>query len=599
HHHHLRHEQHLRAELAGNSGNRQPPAPAVTSSSSGSSSSLRQAELEQLAMLPGPGQQHHLRHHNRHHAAWEQRVFPALRHQQHRMAPATTTSTTTMATPTASVTDAPPMRVAANLSSASSRYFDRDGIYPAWTQPRSTHAPNWQQLVDSDESDDDEDDADYEDDVDSGAASELAKQMPRYSLFSQKLPEISSDDQDYDVYDQSDVESVTHGNDDNNNNNNRHPSISTGHSKAAAKRNIFDWLFKRDKEKVQPHAQSRLQQQQQHQHQQQVKVQPKAHSSTERPNSLLDDNFPDEEDSNNNNNDEEDSSEAFSNEQWNKIEHEHHLRQQKHQKELQALRESSRYSPLIRGAVGRAAIDNEDPHNNYSPNYIPGVLTHQKVERLGNSEAVLKTRRPYEKSHVAEAKAHLHEVMKSRCQKPQERCIRIDSDPSKIYMPHCTILHRCAEDSGCCPDRTEICAPKTIRDVELKFIVKSPKNHHSTPETLTLANHTECHCVERSSYGMEGMTFGGGVRQSTIFSCNCPRFFEKILQNDGQCRCDCSSSNYDCDFLKRGSEHFSMSDRKCIQQGRCKQPTCQFGRYMEKLGRCPNENEQVHQHQPN
>lgn len=37
--------------------------------------------------------------------------------------------------------------------------------------------------------------------------------------------------------------------------------------------------------------------------------------------------------------------------------------------------------------------------NNYSPNYIPGTLTHQKVERLGNSEAVLKSRRPYEKSH--------------------------------------------------------------------------------------------------------------------------------------------------------------------------------------------------------
>lgn len=36
---------------------------------------------------------------------------------------------------------------------------------------------------------------------------------------------------------------------------------------------------------------------------------------------------------------------------------------------------------------------------NYSPNYIPGSLTHQKIERLGTSEAVLKTRRPYERNH--------------------------------------------------------------------------------------------------------------------------------------------------------------------------------------------------------
>lgn len=365
HHHHLRHEQHLRAELAGNGngnlngGNRQPPPPSPPSAA-------RQAELEQLAMLPGPGQQHHLRHHNRHHAAWEQRVFPALRHQQHRMSPAmiSSTSTPTPSTTAASfvsTTDTPVMRAGSNVSSASSRYFDRDGIYPSWMQPRSTRAPNWQQLPESDESDDEDDDDDdenYEDDADDIAAAELAKQMPRYSLFSQKMPEISSNQEDYDAYDQSDVESVSSSSGGSSNNGNRHPSVASGHSKAAAKRNIFDWLFKRDKEKVQPvHVVQQPKEQQQHQQlrlqPQPVKAQAKPRVATEKPNSLSDDGFPDEQQDNDN------SFEGFSNERWNKIQHEHHLKQQKHQKELQALRESNRNVPLIRGAVGRGAIDNE------------------------------------------------------------------------------------------------------------------------------------------------------------------------------------------------------------------------------------------------
>lgn len=133
---------------------------------------------------------------------------------------------------------------------------------------------------------------------------------------------------------------------------------------------------------------------------------------------------------------------------------------------------------------------------NYSPNYIPGALTHQKIERLGTSDAVLKSRRAYDRNHgkletvpvdnyryrflihivlisVALATAHLHRVMNSRCQVPQPRCVRTDTDPSKIYSPHCTILHRCAEDTGCCHELTQICAPKTQQDVDLPFLVST------------------------------------------------------------------------------------------------------------------------------
>lgn len=568
-HHHLRHEQHLRAELAGgnnnNNGNRQPPTVVKQPT---------QLELEQLAMLPGPGQQHHLRHHNRHHAAWAQRVF---RHQQHRSpAAASTTPTTTTVRPESStsismsmVTDAPLSHSLGN----SSRYFDRDGIYASWMQPRSTLAPNWQQLEDSyedddNDEDDDDDDEDYEDDVDVAAAAELAKQMPRYSLFSQKLPTISSNEQDYDAYDQMDLESTS------NNNNNKHPSVSSGHAKGASKRNVFDWLFKRDKEKGQMNSQSHA----------------KVDTTTEKPKSFLDDSLADEEDN-------EDPIAAFSNEQWNKIEHEHHLKQQKHQKELQALREKNRNAPLIRGGLRRGGIDNEDADNNYSRNYIPGKLTDLKNNQLGTAEAVLKTRRKHGPSH-AEVNAHWKKVIKeSTCRVPQLRCVRVESDTSKQYAPHCIQLHRCAEDSGCCHSRHEICAPKEIHKVELPFHVLGTNSRKSEPVNLTFDNHTECHCIERINYNADVAklveTELAEVKEDTILNCKCPGLFEKIIQNDGTCRCDCSSSNFHCEFRKRGKEHFFMDERRCINQGVCKPPTCLYGPYIKKEGRCPNQHEQL------
>ncbi|XP_034099376.1 probable WRKY transcription factor protein 1 isoform X1 [Drosophila albomicans] len=586
-HHHLRHEQHLRAELAGSVGNRQPPSAA-------------KLELEQLAMLPGPGQQHHLRHHNRHHAAWEQRVFPALRHQQQQQQLQQQHRTTIApATYSRVVTDAPPAHSFSN--SSGTRYFDRDGIYAAWMQPRATRAPNWQQLEESYEDGDDDDeydedeDEDYDEDADDAATAELAKQMPRYSLFSQKLPSISSNEEDYDAYDQTvDVEV------DKNTNNNKHPSVANGHAKAAAKRNVFDWLFKRDKEKVKPQPQS-------------PPVKP---STTEKPKSFLDDNLNDDGDDGDN----DEAIDAFSNEQWNKLEHEHkiqhehYMNKQKHQKEIEALRARNRNTPLIRrGSMRRGGgIDNEakaaegllllsdtnnnghnaNADNNYSHNYIPGKLTELKNKQLGNPKAVSNSRRGHNPdSELAEK--HYRTVMEeAMCHEPQMRCMRVERDPSKIYRPHCTKLFRCSEDSGCCRSRSEICAPKEYHEVELTFYVSTVGSRKSTTEKLSFVNHTKCHCIERTNFYNGALSNVGEMQQAAILNCNCPKLFEKIIQNDGKCRCDCTSSSNHCAYLKTGIEHFSMKDRKCIHQGICKAPTCQYGNYMEKHGRCPNENEQ-------
>lgn len=107
----------------------------------------------------------------------------------------------------------------------------------------------------------------------------------------------------------------------------------------------------------------------------------------------------------------------------------------------------------------------------------------------------------------------------------------------------------------------------------LQFQVISLNETQGSIEKLTFVNHTECHCVERSKqrapeYGtsMAKELLNNNqipyLRRSSILNCNCPNLFEKILQEDGYCRCDCSSGNMGCDWLKRGMEHFSMNDRK-------------------------------------
>lgn len=79
-------------------------------------------------------------------------------------------------------------------------------------------------------------------------------------------------------------------------------------------------------------------------------------------------------------------------------------------------------------------------------------------------------------------------------------------------------------------------------------------------EKQTFINHTDCHCVDKVSHARSMAP--EPMRQATVISCTCPKLFEKVLQENGECRCDCSSGNYGCDWMKKGKEHFSMDDRK-------------------------------------
>ncbi|XP_029159425.1 uncharacterized protein DDB_G0283697-like [Nylanderia fulva] len=60
------------------------------------------------------------------------------------------------------------------------------------------------------------------------------------------------------------------------------------------------------------------------------------------------------------------------------------------------------------------------------------------------------------------------------CQWPRARLIPVREvypNPSTTYHPHCVILHRCSDDTGCCTSEALTCVPKHSHPVELFFYV--------------------------------------------------------------------------------------------------------------------------------
>lgn len=82
-----------------------------------------------------------------------------------------------------------------------------------------------------------------------------------------------------------------------------------------------------------------------------------------------------------------------------------------------------------------------------------------------------------------------------------------------------------------------------------------------TIEKRTFVNHTECFCDNKVNAKLL-LRAEPIIRRATSASCLCTKAFEQVLEEDGTCRCDCSSSNFSCDWKKKGREHFSIEDRK-------------------------------------
>ncbi|KAJ9595361.1 hypothetical protein L9F63_027254 [Diploptera punctata] len=73
-------------------------------------------------------------------------------------------------------------------------------------------------------------------------------------------------------------------------------------------------------------------------------------------------------------------------------------------------------------------------------------------------------------------------------------------------------------------------------------------------------------------------------------SCRCTSQFSS-RHADGSCICECFDKQRDCLRLKRGKDFLTHEDRMCILRGDCMSPSCEFGSYLRKQGRCPRKRE--------
>lgn len=80
-------------------------------------------------------------------------------------------------------------------------------------------------------------------------------------------------------------------------------------------------------------------------------------------------------------------------------------------------------------------------------------------------------------AEIREALQHAIKVSREgSCQWPRPRVIPVRDvypSPSTTYVPHCAILHRCSDDTGCCRSEALTCVPKHSHRVELSFYVST------------------------------------------------------------------------------------------------------------------------------
>ncbi|GJQ82356.1 hypothetical protein Trydic_g425 [Trypoxylus dichotomus] len=163
-----------------------------------------------------------------------------------------------------------------------------------------------------------------------------------------------------------------------------------------------------------------------------------------------------------------------------------------------------------------------------------------------------------------------------KCRVPIPKVLPVHNEhPShgKTYIPHCTILHRCSEDSGCCQNQGTKCGPKSQKIVELYFYAHARGVTHV--EKLSFYNHTECACIdinELAALNNNAADIVNTVSKKTIslkssspaenlIRCKCPSQFIPNPRYTSYCSCTCSNDSLDCERMQRGMEYLSLKDR--------------------------------------
>lgn len=65
-----------------------------------------------------------------------------------------------------------------------------------------------------------------------------------------------------------------------------------------------------------------------------------------------------------------------------------------------------------------------------------------------------------------------HIRLNGACKRPQPKLVPIGNHTSKTYYPHCTLLHRCSDETGCCELDSETCRPATIEMIDQYVFVR-------------------------------------------------------------------------------------------------------------------------------
>ncbi|XP_060530922.1 uncharacterized protein LOC132704735 [Cylas formicarius] len=240
-------------------------------------------------------------------------------------------------------------------------------------------------------------------------------------------------------------------------------------------------------------------------------------------------------------------------------------------------------------------------------------LTEYKWIHYGTLESVRESRRKQlslpksgEENHVSAVVEHYIRVKNDGlCQKPIPKVIPVQQEhpnASITYIPHCTVLHRCAEDTGCCKHDTT-CQYKAREEIRLYFYTKAIGSSDRTRvEQLTFYNHTSCECrstrrpkdqqdFEKASPAFK--SYGSLVHEpeNLEIKCKCPDEFTPKMRPYAKCSCDCDPTNQDCLRMQKGKEYIGLKDRLCILKNQCGTVQCEYGSYIRERGRCPRKDE--------
>jgi len=102
---------------------------------------------------------------------------------------------------------------------------------------------------------------------------------------------------------------------------------------------------------------------------------------------------------------------------------------------------------------------------------------------------------------ASRASKHFARVLKeARCSQPFPRVIKMSdvmpNSTRKTYLPRCTLIHYCGDDTGCCSQDNQRCVAAKKEAITLYFWVMEITDRGSRKgvEKVVLLNHTECHC---------------------------------------------------------------------------------------------------------